>query len=121
MEGNATIITDGSDAIMPESYVASGDALRREKVLALRREFLNQNGEDYFTLHPEQAESYLNLWNTAAASSFASTGNYEIHTESGATIAQITDGLEPAKPVELTLKHSAISAQDACCNNNQEL
>ena len=117
MEGNVTSITDGSDAILPESYIASGDALRREKVLALRREFLNTNGEDYFVLHPEQAESYLNLWNTVAAQSFASTGNYEINTASGDPVNQITDGLETAKSVELTLKHSEISAQDACCNN----
>ena len=120
MEGNVTIVTDGSDAIMPESYIVSGDNLRKEKVLALRREFLNQNGENYFVLYPERAESYLNLWNTIAAQSFSSAGNYEIDTATGAPIRQVTDGLETPKPVELELKHSQVSAQDACCNNNQE-
>lgn len=118
MEGNVTIITDGSDAITPDYRIVSGDNLRREKVLALRREFLNTNGEDYFVNNPEQTEIYLNVWTMAAAASYPSAGNYKVNNSTGAIEKQIVDGLETPIPVQLELKFDQDSAQNACCNNS---
>ena len=81
---NLTIIVDGSDTESPLTITRSGAELRRLYVNKQRRDFLHENGEDFFQREGGQAEVNKRAqWVKEGNIKFPDEGDYIIPLEPG--------------------------------------
>ena len=78
-------ITDGSDQIPPTAIVKSGAELRSLFFNKKRREFLDENGEDFFVREGDSAKTHKEAqWTKEANIKFPDQGDYSIPIVEGA-------------------------------------